>query len=195
MIVAQNSASISCSNLKQMVGHVESEIEQQDPENAIWPPPLLLILGYLQFPHQVWSYEQRFPQPTILSGYETFPLKIDGQEGAAPRLTWTLHSASEQVAAGGGAGGDQLASSGDGVKAVAREGEGRRGREGFRECSGRRGEEQQQLRHRRCSSHWVLVAWVLGEDGWFRSSRARFQRKVLVLAVWCRLRTSHFCFI
>ena len=39
--------------LEQMVGHVDAEIEQQDPEDAIGAPALrLLILGNLQLRHQ-----------------------------------------------------------------------------------------------------------------------------------------------
>jgi len=39
--------------LEQMVGHVDAEIEQQDPEDAIGAPALrLLILSNLQLRHQ-----------------------------------------------------------------------------------------------------------------------------------------------
>lgn len=40
-------------NLEQVVGQVDAEIEQQDPEDAIGAPALrLLILGNLQLRHQ-----------------------------------------------------------------------------------------------------------------------------------------------
>lgn len=40
--------------LEQVVSDIDSNIEQQDPENAIGTPPLpLLVLGKLQVRHQV----------------------------------------------------------------------------------------------------------------------------------------------
>lgn len=45
--------------LEQVVSDIDSNIEQQDPENAIGTPPLpLLVLGKLQVRHQVWSQAQ-----------------------------------------------------------------------------------------------------------------------------------------
>ena len=126
--------------LEQMVGHVDAEIEQQDPEDAIGAPALrLLILGNLQLRHQAWSHKRRPCQPTNFSARRNASLETDGREAEQRRrLTWTLHPASEQAAPDSGGDGDVVAKGAGGER-------GRLGGEGLRVGSGRRGQEEQQL--------------------------------------------------